>query len=96
MQVKTNGKAINYWLVGERARHIRSDSHMYVFVNLKEDVRPEYLVVLSNDVADKVEKYEPPGGSVWYSFSRTKLLPDNEGWDLFGDPHAGADTADDA
>jgi hypothetical protein len=65
-------------------------------VNLKGDARPEYLVVRSHDVAGKVEKYEPPGGSVWYSFSKTKPLPDNEGWELFGHPHAGVDSADDA
>jgi hypothetical protein len=28
VQVKTNRKAISYWLVGERARHIKSDSHV--------------------------------------------------------------------
>jgi hypothetical protein len=47
VQVKTNRKAINYWLVGERARHIKSDSHVYVFVNLRGETVLNIPTVLS-------------------------------------------------
>jgi hypothetical protein len=102
VQVKTNRKAINYWLVGERARHIKSDSHVYVFVNLRGEDRPEYpdrpeyLVVPSGHVAAKVEKYAPKGGTVWYTFMRANRLSGNEGWEIFGNAHAPADAADEA
>jgi hypothetical protein len=96
VQVKTNRKAIDYWLVGERAYHIKSDSHMYVFVNLKGEDRPEYLVVRSEHVAAHVRKYEPPGGSLWYSFWREDRPSVGEGWELFGNAYAEADGPDDA
>jgi hypothetical protein len=96
VQVKTNRKAINYWLVGERAHYIKSDSHVYVFMNLEGKDCPEYLVVPSTHVAAKMEKYAAPGGSVWYTFSRANRLSDSEGWELFGDAHPGEDATDDA
>jgi hypothetical protein len=94
VQVKTNRKAINYWLVGERARHIKSDSHVYVFVNLEGKDCPEYLVVPSNHVAAKVEKYAPKGGSVWYTFRKADRPSDTKGWEAFGNAHIGEDAAD--
>jgi len=47
-----------------------SDSHIYVFVNLRGDQRPDYCVVKSKDVARRVcREVEKKTGSVWYSFS---------------------------
>src|SRR5271154_6387703 len=54
VQVKTNGKPASYWLVGEHAKRLKSESHVYVFVNIKGKERPEYRVVGSGQVADKV------------------------------------------
>jgi hypothetical protein len=85
VQVKTNRTAINYWLVSERSFHIKSPSHAYVFVNLNGDNRPEYLVVPSEHVARKMERYSPKGGSVWYTFKRSDRHYDGEGWELFGE-----------
>ena len=34
IEVKTNAKRANFWLVGERARISRSPSHFYAFLNI--------------------------------------------------------------
>ena len=41
VQVKTNNKPANFWLVGAKAKEIASDSHMYVFVNVGKGDRAE-------------------------------------------------------
>ncbi len=51
VQVKTNKKRANFWLVGPNASRFKSDSHMYVFVNIGAGDRAEYLVVPSKHVA---------------------------------------------
>jgi len=85
VQVKTNKKPANFWLLGPHSAHIKSDSHIYVFVNLGHGERAEYLVVPSNHVAAKVVHEVSSKGSEWYSFMRSDLLSDSEGWELFVD-----------
>jgi len=88
VQVKTNGKAAGFWLVGEHAPKLKSESHLYVFVNLmKGDGRPEYLVVPSEQVAAKTRVDQRATGSVWYGFHRKDWPHDGEGWELFGNPN---------
>jgi len=88
VQIKTNRKRAGFWLVGEHATKIKSDSHVYVFVNLaKGDGRPEYLVVPSEQVAAKTRVYHRSTGSVWYGFHREDWPHSGEGWELFGNPN---------
>jgi hypothetical protein len=54
VQVKTNGKPAKFWLVSASAEELKSDSHIYVFDNLKGDQRPDYHVVRSKVVAKNV------------------------------------------
>jgi hypothetical protein len=86
VQVKTNGKPASFWLVGKHAKDLRSDSHIYVFVNIRGDNRPEYIVAPSNYVADKVRVSTSKTGSVWYEFHRADRLLSGEGWEAFGVP----------
>ena len=37
VQVKANAQKSRFWLVGEKAKHLASPSHIYVFVNFDED-----------------------------------------------------------
>lgn len=64
VQVKTNRKAANFWLVDAHTDELTSDSHIYVFVNLKGDARPEYDVVPSAVVARNVSRRASKSGSV--------------------------------
>lgn len=66
IQVKTNRKAAAFWLVSVHVGDSYSESHVYVFVNLRGDSRPDYFVVPSTVVA-RVHKVQPAKtGSIWY------------------------------
>ena len=89
VQVKTNKDTpANFWLLNAHCENLKSDSHVYVFVALKGNERPQFLVVPSRIVATNVCKEEAKTGSVWYSFSReTKWDRKDEGWEeCFGSP----------
>lgn len=95
VQVKTNRKAASFWLLNEHAEKLKSDSHIYIFVNLKGHSRPDFLVVPSRIVAANVSRDEAKTGSVWYSFYKNAERDVSEGWEFFGDsgghPEAGSD-----
>jgi len=98
VQVKTQRQAANFWLVGHQAREINSPTHIYVFINLRGDSRPDYLVVPSTVVAEKMYEEKARSGSTFYCFDRsagkdfvnTQGWPDerHEGWEIFGNPTA--------
>ena len=83
IEVKTNARRANFWLVGERAREMSSDSHFYVFVNISNTKDGgelfEYFVVPSGVVAIKtvVEKNK---ASTWYSFPLKHAEPYRNKW----------------
>ncbi|MGP8270556.1 MAG: hypothetical protein ACLQLH_10855 [Terracidiphilus sp.] len=87
VQVKTNSGRPNFWLVGAHAQQIKSDSHMYVFVNNARGDKPEFIVALSKHVAAKVYHSVASKGSEWYSFSTADRPTEGEGWEQFGDPN---------
>jgi hypothetical protein len=87
VQVKTNSGRPNFWLVGAHAKQLKSKSHMYVFVNNSRGEKPEYLVALSEYVADKVYHSIASKGSEWYTFSVSDRPTEGEGWEMFGNPN---------
>jgi hypothetical protein len=96
VQVKTQRQAANFWLVGSHAHEIKSQTHIYVFINLRGDNRPDYLVVPSEVVADKMyaQKAKTKSESTFCCFDRSagkefvvgKGWGDQrqEGWETFG------------
>jgi hypothetical protein len=88
VQVKTNRKVAGFWLLSPHVGEAHSDSHVYVFVNLKGKVRPEYFVVPSTHVAamHKVGKQgNPAKPSVWYSIHKKDIPEYAEAWaQVFG------------
>jgi hypothetical protein len=87
VQVKTNAKPANFWLLGKHDTELSSKSHVYVYVNLKDGSTPEYLVAPSSYVSGKIRISKATTGSVWYSFQRSDRPYEDEGWQVFGDPH---------
>jgi acyl-CoA hydrolase len=79
VQVKTTTVTMSVWHVGEHARKIKSPTHVYVFVKLKEKDRPEYYVVPSEFVAKKTYEFNTKNAT-WYSFDRSDAKPFLEGW----------------
>ena len=90
VQVKTNqDTSSNFWLLNAHSENLKSDSHVYIFVALRGNQRPKFLVVPSRVVAENVWKQTAKSGSIWYSFSRDTKWDhkDDEGWeDSFGNP----------
>jgi hypothetical protein len=87
VQVKTNSGRSKFWLVGAHADRMKSESHMYVFVNNARGEKPEYVVAPSGHVALKVYHQVYPTGSEFYSFGTADRPSEGEGWELFGDPN---------
>lgn len=77
-QVKTNGSPRRDWLLGEHDADNPSESHIFVFVNLKGH-QPEFLVVPSQIVAAKKQSVTRRTGSTWHWFDR-QHAPYAEGW----------------
>jgi hypothetical protein len=98
VQVKTQRQAANYWLVGRQAHEINSPTHIYIFVNLRGDSRPDYLVVPSEVVAKKMYGDDESKAGTFSSwcfdqsagkeFVAEQGWPDlrQEGWEIFGSP----------
>ena len=89
VQVKTNSGAAKFWLLNKDAAEARSDSHVYVFVNLRKNTGkpPQFAAVPSRRVADEMESVTRSTGSVWYSFSHSFPKDgscDSVGWEAFG------------
>ena len=80
IQVKANASTFSFWLVSEHFKEMVSDSHVYVFVNLR-DSATEFFVVPSKVVARKVITEKTRGG-VWRSFMREDALPYKDKWSV--------------
>ena len=89
VQVKTNAKTFNFWLVGAKAREIQSKTHIYVLVNLrrnKDGERIEYFVVPSKVLAAKMVSAESKTAakSQWHQLNMADAAPYRDKWSLFG------------
>jgi len=65
-------------------KRLVSNSHVYVFVNIKEDdMLPEFFVIPSRVVAKKayVERF---GKGSWYSFTVQDAKGYQDRWEIFG------------
>ena len=52
IQIKTNSKPANFWLLSKSYKEETSRSHIYIFVNLRGDKKPDYYIVPSRQVAE--------------------------------------------
>ena len=58
VQVKTNASNVRYWLVGHRAKEIKSARHIYVFASLPKNIPPRFFVVPSRKMAKMVRGHK--------------------------------------
>ncbi len=85
VQVKTNARTFDFWLVGKRTP--LSDSHMYGLVNLRptdQGETVEYFIVPSSVVANQKVHSQHPRSEFW-SLSRRDIVDFRDSWELFGD-----------
>lgn len=83
IQVKTNRRAAGFWLMGAGYKAMSSPTHIYIFINLRGETRPDYYVVPSNQVAKLARNSKVSAGGVWYSFYREDAKKYQEGWSIF-------------
>lgn len=64
IQVKTNTKKANFWLLSKKDKKSKGNNFYYAFVTLEEkEGKPSYYVVPSKIVAERFTE-----GKGWYSF----------------------------
>ena len=85
VQVKTNAKTFNFWLIGKKAKESTSDTHIYVLVNIRNSKRNgetiEYYIVPSKNLA----RVGCHAGD-WPNIKREKVLKYENAWEIFGNP----------
>jgi hypothetical protein len=90
VQVKTNFDRRKFWLLSKHARETRSDTHVYVLVNLGQKnphqmgSPPDFYVVPSRILARRMGKTTPRGHL--QSISQHKIIEFKNKWKLFGKP----------
>ena len=84
VQVKTNARTFNFWLVNSKATTFQSNTLIYAFVNLRKD-RTEYYLVPSKFVAKNIDISKPSKTrqSVWYSIPLVKIEKFKDNWQIF-------------
>lgn len=88
IQVKSNVRTFNFWLLSKKAKEQISQYHIYVLGNLrqrKSSEEIEYFVVPSKTVATKMV-YAKNKNSEWYSIYRSDVEQYRDNWSIFGDP----------
>jgi hypothetical protein len=73
----------SFWLVGPEEKVPRSDSHYYVFVNLRADAKHEYFVVPAAFVGRNTQVTKRVN-STWYGFSKSSAEQYRDAWEQFG------------
>ena len=88
VQVKTGTNYYTSWWVNEQAKERQSESHIYVFINLRQTKKRgeehEFYVVPSRAVSDKM-RYGKTGGAEGYEFFMADAKPYKDKWSLFGE-----------
>ncbi len=82
VQVKTNARSFNFWLLSKDVAKLVSDTHIYVLVNLRTSNKVEYYVVPSKFIVKKMV-HERKRNSEWYFFNLKDALPYKGGWRIF-------------
>lgn len=77
IQVKANNPygTKSFWLLNKEAKNIKSNNFIYLFVNLKENVKPDFYIVKSRIVAKNIDVNHSKSGH-WYSFQRDNKFKD--------------------
>ena len=85
VQVKTNARVFNFWLLSQKAKSQVSDTHIYALVNIrkrKEKEEIEYYIVPSAVVAKKMF-YSKSKNSEWYAINLKDIQEYRDKWSLF-------------
>jgi hypothetical protein len=92
VQVKTNAGRPTFWLLNKHASEMKSDTHIYVLVNLGQRVdrpklsTPDFYVVPSRVVARRMIQTPPQRRphTIFYSIFLKKVAEYKNKWGIFG------------
>lgn len=84
VQVKTNARTFNFWLLGSKARELRSKNFVYVLVNLRKN-HTDFYVVPSAIIAKRMHESKPSKTrkSTWYSVYLERIAKYQDKWEIF-------------
>ncbi|MCK4646614.1 MAG: hypothetical protein KAU46_10200 [Candidatus Aminicenantes bacterium] len=85
VQVKTNARTFNFWLLSQKSKEQVSDTHIYALVNIrknKEKETIEYYIVPSKVVSKKTI-YSKSKNSEWYAINLKDVQEYHNKWSLF-------------
>jgi hypothetical protein len=82
VQVKTKSTQASYWLLSSDYKRFVSDSHIYVFVSIKEGGLPAEFFIIPSKVVAKKAYVEPFGKDIWYSFTVKDATPYQDRWEI--------------
>jgi hypothetical protein len=84
IEVKTNARTFGFWLLGMKAKELKSDNLIYALVNLKKE-EVEYFLVPSRVVArhTRVSMPSKTRKSTWYSIHLPDVERYKENWAVF-------------
>ena len=94
VQVKTNARTFNFWLLTKKAKEQVSKTHIYALVNLRKTKTGEtieYYIVPSNFISEKMV-YSKNINSEWWAINLKDVEKYRDEWSLFGDPKIAANT----
>ena len=87
IEVKTNARTFNFWLLGMKAKEIKAPHLFYVFVNLRKDSE-EYVIVPSRIVSERlVVKTRASGRSKWQFIYLKDIERYRDKWPTAGRNH---------
>ena len=87
IQVKTNARTFNFWLLNKKSRTLVSDTFVYVLVNIRQkkgEEQIEYFVVPSKIVSKRMKSsVQGDNQTVWHSIAYSEVEDYRDGWDIF-------------
>jgi len=85
VQVKTNARTFNFWLLTKKAKEQVSGNHIYVLVNLRHNKSGEmieYFIVPSRVISEKMV-YSKNKNSEWYAINLKDVEEYRDKWSVF-------------
>jgi len=75
IQVKTKSTQASYWLLSADYKRFISDSHIYVFVSIRQSGIPAEFFIIPSKVLAKKGHAGPYGKDTWYWFNAEDAKP---------------------
>jgi hypothetical protein len=88
IQVKTKSTQASYWLLSRDYKRFVSDSHIYIFVTIRDGGVPTEFFIIPSKVVARKGGSKPYGKDkdIWYWLDLTDARPYQDRWEIFKGP----------